>query len=183
MTHTPGTFAMQTIRLTLAAFASFATLALTTTVARADHYGSAENLAAHVQSHSRDLYTEIRHHVGYGFSGRHLLSDTAEMYRLAVRIRSNAHAGWNLNAIARDARQLDRLTHHMRELIDDMDHGHGHHKHGSELRHITKLLRVIEDDVHELLAEVERLQQHASLHYSQPGLYLGGTGISVKFIK
>ena len=179
---------MKTLTLSLVSLTAFAGLLLGTNTARADHdhYGTAETYAAHVQDHSRELYYEIRSHLGYGSSGRHLMSDAAEMYRLAVRIRSNAHAGWNLESMCRDARRLDSLMHHMEEIVDDLDHGHGHghhHGHGSELRHITKLLRIIEDDTHELVEEIERLERHASHRpvFGRPGIYLGGQGISFKF--
>lgn len=178
--------AMKTLTLSLVSLTAFAGLLLGTNAARADHnhFGSVENYAAHLQDHSRELYYELRVHVGYGSSGRHLMSDTAEMYRLASRIRANAHSGWNLESMCRDARRLDSLVHHMEEIVDDLDHGHGHgHHHGSELRHITRLLRIIEDDTHELVDEIERLERHASARpmYSRPGIYLGGSGISVRF--
>jgi hypothetical protein len=156
-----------------------ATFAFRSDVARADHFQSVAELANNVRDHGRHLFDEIRHHLGSGGVGRHLIADTSDLGRTALRIRANANAGLNLEATCRDSSRLDQLVHHMEEIVDDLDHdGHDHFDHDCyhvDVRHLQLLLREIESDVHNLRAEVSQMERLAvrPTYYGRSGVMIG----------
>ncbi|HEX5104818.1 MAG TPA: hypothetical protein VFV87_13450 [Pirellulaceae bacterium] len=185
--------------LSFLALFSMSAILVSAGVARADHgFSTVEDLAFHVQDHSRDLYYEVRNHLGQTSAGRHLMSDVVEVNRAAARIRSYAHAGYNLEVICRDARKLDELIHHMEEIVDDLRHaGHDHYGHDHfgygqfghgqfDGRHVASLLREIEEDVHNLQSEIEWLERSAvrpGVSVGPGGIYLGGRGFSIRLAR
>ena len=182
---------MKTIRLTALSFAASAAFALCAAAARADHdhfdFDSIDELASHVQAHSRSLATEVRRQLPGDPSYSHVVADVNALYRQSARIHSLIHAGVNPADLCRDVRKLDSLVHHLEETLSEVREGHSHYDHwyhtrvwhGPDLRNIRKLMAMIEDDTHELMDEVHTLESLISARPS--GIYLSRPGISIRF--
>ena len=182
---------MKTSRTLLCSLVAAATLAFAT-AARADHdhfdFDHIDELASHVQAHSRSLATEARRQLASDPHYRHVATDVNMVYRQSAHIHSLIHAGVNPADLCRDVRQLDELVHHLEETLADVREGHGHYDHwhrtrvwhGPDLRNIRRLMAMIEDDTHELMDEVHTLESLLSARPSRPGIYLGGSGFSIR---
>ena len=192
---------MNTFRLASFSLAASAAFALVATTARADHdhydFDSIDELASHVQAHSRSLASEVRRQLPGDPNYRHVVADVSAVYRQSARIHSLIHAGANPADLCRDVRKLDSLVHHLEETLSDVREGHSHYDHwyhtrawhGPDLRNIRRLMGMIEDDTHELMDEIHRIETYLSARptYTRPGvsvspggIYLGGRGISVR---
>jgi hypothetical protein len=191
---------MKTLRFAAFSVAASAALALCASAARADHdyfdFDSIDELASHVQGHSRSLAAEVRRQLPSDPSYAHVVADVNALYRQSARIHTLIHAGVNPADLCRDVRQLDQLVHHLQETLSDVHEGHSHFDpwyhtyvwHGPDMRNIRRLVGMIEDDTHELMDEVHTLESlSAGPSFSRPGvaltpggIYLGGRGISVR---
>ena len=182
---------MKTLRLAAYSFAASAALALCAASARADHdhhdFDTIDELASHVQAHSRSLALEVRRQLPGDVNYAHVVADVNALYRQSARIHSLIHAGVNPADLCRDVRKLDSLVHHLEETLSEVRPGHSHYDHwyhtqvwhGPDLRNIRRLMGMIEDDTHELMDEVETLESLASARPS--GIYLSRPGISFRF--
>jgi hypothetical protein len=181
---------MKTLRLSALSLAATAAFAFGATTARADHdhYGfdTIDELASHVQAHSRSLATEVRRRLPGDPNYAHVVADVNAVYRQSARIHSLIHAGVNPAELCRDVRQLDSLVHHLEETLDGVRPGHSHFDHwthsqvwhGPDLRNIRRLMGMIEGDTHELMEQVAVLESQLSARPS--GIYFGGRGISIR---
>jgi negative regulator of sigma E activity len=125
--------------------------------AKAQSYEHIDRLASQLQRQSANLYWEFRAHFSHTPGYRHLLSDTARMYRLAAHVHEVIHHGANVGHIRHDVEQLDRAFHHVEEVVDQIEHdafGHGFgHVHG-DTRHVRRQLRQMEATLHHLRDDV-----------------------------
>ena len=182
---------MKTLRFAAVSLAATLSLGLFSAAARADHdhfdFDPIDELASHVQAHSRDLAVEVRRQLPSDPSYRHVVADVSAVYRQSARIHSLIHAGVNPADLCRDVRKLDSLVHHLEETLSEVREGHSHYDswyhtrvwHGPDLRNIRRLMRMIEDDTHELMDEVHTLETMVSSPPS--GIYLSRPGISIRF--
>jgi hypothetical protein len=182
---------MKTLRFAAFSLAAIASLGLFAALARADHnhfeFDTIDELASHVQAHSRELAVEVRRQLPGDAHYSHVVSDVSAVYRQSARIHSLIHAGVNPADLCRDVRKLDALVHHLEETLAEVREGHSHYDswyhtrvwHGPDLRNIRRLMRAIESDAHELMDEVHTLEQLVSARPS--GIYLSRPGISVRF--
>lgn len=182
---------MKTLRFAVYSLAALATLGLFTAAARADHdhfdFDPIDELASHVQAHSRDLAVEVRRQLPSDPNYRHVVADVSAVYRQSARIHSLIHAGVNPADLCRDVRKLDSLVHHLEDTLSEVRDGHSHYDHwfhtrtwhGPDLRNIRRLMGMIEDDTHELMDEVHTLESRLSARPS--GIYLSRPGISIRF--
>jgi hypothetical protein len=155
-------------RTLIATVLTIAGLSTVGQTARAEHI---DDLAFQLQRQSRDLYLEFRQHYSHTRGYRHLISDSAEMYRLAGHIHEIAHHAGSLVHLRSDLKELDRLFHHIEDLVDDIEHDarfghHGGHIHGST-RHVRHLLHEIEDTLHHLLDDVNELVRRQAVPFHQ----------------
>jgi hypothetical protein len=181
---------MKTLRFAALSLAAAASLGLFAAAARADHFhfDSIDELASHVQAHSRDLAVEVRRQLPSDPNYRHVVADVSAVYRQSARIHSLIHAGVNPADLCRDVRKLDSLVHHLEETLSLVREGHSHYDswyhtrvwHGPDLRNIRRLMHMIEDDTHELLDEVHTLESLISARRPS-GIYLSRPGISISF--
>ncbi|MEQ8786288.1 MAG: hypothetical protein RIC55_08310 [Pirellulaceae bacterium] len=133
-------------------------------------------LASRLQAQSRDLIGEFRLHYAHTAEYRHLVSDAYSVYRLAGHIHVLAHTSQSLHHIESDLRQLDRLLHHLHELVDHREiHPHGGHTHG-DTAHVHRLLGQMEDTLHHMLSDVRQMTRHNHGVGSGHGRFSGGYG-------
>lgn len=178
--------------------------------AEAASYEHIDTLALRLQNQSSTLYWEFRNHFSHAAHADHLLSDTADMYRLAKHIHEVAHFGSGLNHIAADLDKLDRQFHHLEDLVshinEDAAFGGGH-VHGNTW-HVRRLMRQMENTLHHLRQDVNEMRapvydpHHGHGHgvhgagyggyggygggygggvYKSGGISFGGGGIKIKF--
>lgn len=192
---------MTTSRTTFLSLVAAAVFALTGTAARADHdhfdFDPIEELTAHVQDHSRDLSREVRRQLVGDPQYSHVMADVTAVYRQSARVHALSHARRDPAELCRSARKLDQLVHHLEDTISGLRDGHSHYdhwtrtrvQHGPDLRNIRRLTHMIEDDTHELLDEVQKIERRFSARptFSRPGavvtpggVYVGGRGFSVR---
>jgi hypothetical protein len=150
-----------------------------TTSARADEFDHIDDLAVRLQGQARALYGELREHYSHAAHGDHLISDAAAMYRTAAHIHEIAHHAGNVFHLRNDLASLDRNFHHLEGLLDDserharFDPWHGGHAHGPT-GHVKRLMAEMEDTLHHLRSDVNRLAQPAPVYGGGYGGY--GTG-------
>lgn len=142
-----------------------ATLTILTTFvssARADVFEHIDGLASQLQNQAARAASEVRYHFQGIPQYRHLYSDIYEMYTLSAHIHELVHEGRNLNHLRADVASLDRLFHHVEELVDDIrvvefrgrrGFHWGHFHTGptrDDLRRLRNLLSRMEDTIHHL---------------------------------
>lgn len=189
---------MKTTRFAALSVAAALTLLVSGAAARADHFDFDPicELSGHVQSHSRDLLREARRQLTRDPNYGHFVADVTAIYRQAGRVDSLGHAGFDHAELCRSIRQLDALVHHLEETVADLRPGHSHYDHwthshtfhGPDLRNIRRLVRLIEQDTHELLDQVHHVETYFSaapvrrpgIAVTPGGVYLGGRGFSVR---
>ncbi len=143
---------MLTLRKALA-LTVLAGACLFTSTASAQSYQHIDRLAYQLQRQSSSLYSEFRAHFSHTPGYRHLMSDTAKMYRLARHIHDLVHHHEDVHHIVEDLDQLDAAFHHVEELVDQIEHNAHHHGHGhvhGDTRHVRRLLQRMEDTLHHL---------------------------------
>jgi uncharacterized protein (UPF0335 family) len=192
---------MKTTITTFCSLAAVLSLGLVASPARADHVHvhrlyQVEELAAHVMEHSRDLYHEARHELLGHPDQRHVTQDISEVYRTAASIYNTARSCQHIDELCRDARRLDKLVHHLEDTLDHVRshdiHHHGHY-HGPDLRTARKLVRMVEQDTHELMEEIERIERRYGISHAAPvavarpgvsvgpsGVYFGGRSFGIR---
>ncbi|MBI1902851.1 MAG: hypothetical protein HYS13_17275 [Planctomycetia bacterium] len=147
---------MLTIRKTLALTVLSVSL-MAAASASAQSYEHVDQLANQLQRQSANLYWQFRAHFRHTTEYRHLLSDTARMYRLSAHVHEVIHHGADIHHIASDVEQLDQAFHHVEEVVDHIEHdalGHGFgHVHG-DTRHVRRQLRQMEATLHHLRDDV-----------------------------
>ncbi len=81
-----------------------------------------DDLAARLQRQTARLTYEVEHQFRYTRDYKHLLHDAEDMEDLARHIHDVAHDFGSRRHIAADLRKMDRLFHHIEELIDGMEY-------------------------------------------------------------
>lgn len=149
---------------TLLATAALTLLATFTGSARADEFDHIDSLATQMQNQTARAAAEVRRNFQGIPQYRHLYNDIYEMYTLAGHIHEMVHEGRNLNHIRADIASLDRLFHHVEEVVDDIRpvNIHSGHWHGShwghfhsgpsrdDVRRLRNLMSRMEDTIHHL---------------------------------
>lgn len=151
--------------LTTALLVTGMTLGISSTEAKAQHV---DDHAAQLKKQVQTLYSEFARNYRHTSAYHHLMSDTAQMFRLAGHIHEVAHRGGNLRHLEADVRQLDKLYHHVEDQVADMSrrggrhnddlhgHRHDHDSHrGPDTRRARRLLSDIEDSIHHLHEELQ----------------------------
>ena len=132
--------------------------------AQAASFDHIDRLARELQSQSSQLYREFRTHYSHAAHGRHLMNDAAALYREASHLHDVAHSG-NLNHMASDLAEMDRLFHHLERLVREVNFdshsnfGHGGHSHGNT-SHVRRLMRDMEDTLHHLTDDISELRRN-----------------------
>jgi hypothetical protein len=180
---------MKTLRFTAFSLAALVGLSASAPTARADHdhfgFDAIDELASHVQAHTRDLAIEIRRQLPGDPQYRHAVADVNLVYRQAAKIHSLIHAGVSPTILCREVRTLDAQVHHLEETLSAVRSGHSHFDpwhhshvwHGPDLRKIRRLMSAIESDTHALMDEVHTLEQLAA----GPSITFRRPGISISF--
>ena len=132
-----------------------------------DTYEHLGRLAHRLENDARVLKNKARAYFRHTSQYDHLASDVAEIVGLATHVHQNSHYGANLGHLRSDVRNLDRLLHHTRDLVERIEYeaNHGGHygHHGSEghihgsTRYIYKLLTKMEDRVHHMTDDLNQL--------------------------
>ena len=171
--------------------------------AQADTYSHIDGLAVQLQRQATLLDREFTAHYRHTSQYRHLHSDSIQMVRLAGHVHEVAHNHGSLAHLRSDLRQLDRLFHHIEDLVDEIEHtaggfghhdyghyGHGHHGFGGyggghidgNSRHVARILRQMEDTLHHLQDDVEQLAALEDRHHDHrsrgPVIRFGRPGFS-----
>lgn len=139
---------------------SMAFVLLAGSVASADTYDHFDRIARDIERQSVALVRETRH-FRHTPQYRHLVQDAVALMRTAQHAHNTAHIGCDLGHLEADVRELDRLVHHLEEVVDDIEHGilHGHgHAHGNA-NHVHQLLHAIEANVHHLWSDLRSLRR------------------------
>jgi|GEM_PF-2159564 len=154
-----------------------------------------DDLALQLQRQSQQLYWEFRNHYSHTPSYRHLISDASEMYQLSAHVHEVAHHGGSPAHLQADLQKLDRLFHHVEDLVRDIERNHGHPWHGGHIhgdtRHVRRILASMEDTLHHMLHDVTpapmvrpvpRAQAVPPLvpRSSRSGVIFNGRGFSVQ---
>ncbi|MGH7129493.1 MAG: hypothetical protein ACREIV_13065 [Planctomycetaceae bacterium] len=132
-----------------------------------DTYHHIDELAFDVQKYTSSLYWEFRHHYSHTPDYQHLISDASQMYYLAKHIHEIAHHHGSVYHLEHDLEKLDRLFHHLENLVDEIEHEafHGHgHVHG-HTGHVRSMLRRTESLIHHLQRDVRELAAELDHHH------------------
>lgn len=172
---------MKTFAVATTLIAAFAT---TTGAARADdfHHGHhafsyhyVDELANAVMQRAGALAEVARRNSSYGFAYKHLYNDTYEMYGLAAHIHELAHHHGSILHIRKDVEKLDKLFHHIEDLIAGLrpygasfhhgGHSHGIHIHihrGGPSRTQLRRMRLMADDLGHTLHKLRDVLRYAT---------------------
>lgn len=153
---------MARLTKTLIAGSVLIAMSVSASQANADTWGHIQKLALDIQIKSDLLMGETRHYVhtpGY----QRMIRCVAEMRRRAVRVHLLSIQHGCLDEMSRELRRLDALYHEVEGIFDSAECraavGVGH-VHGST-RHVKKLLKVIEDCIHHIRADIATLRRPA----------------------
>ena len=138
-------------------------------VASADTYDHFDQIAHRIERQATELVREVRHFRHTRQYG-HLAQDAVALMRSARHAHNTAHVGCDLGHLEVDVREMDRLVHHIEDLLDDIEHSiiHGHgHAHGNA-RHVRQVLHAIEDNVHHLWDDLRALRRPGRHVTSRP---------------
>ncbi len=138
---------------------SAAAFALSSTRADAGHGSDLPSYAHRVDSIAHELEDEFRLHFKHLGAYRHLRSDVSQVIAKAHHIDRLSHDPHSsLTHISNDLRELDRLAHHMHEVVDAAERGrYGGHAHGDN-RHVHSLLDSLNGAIHTMQRSVERMR-------------------------
>lgn len=115
-----------------------------------------DRLARQLERQARDLHDEVDAHFRPTPQYRHLHNDVEELEQLADHIHDVIHRGASVNHLRADARKLDRLFHHVEDLVQDM--GRSRTIDRRAYFHLRQSLSRLEDTVHHLLDDLNRLR-------------------------
>jgi hypothetical protein len=105
-----------------------------------------------------DLASEYRTHYRHTSSYRHLTSDISKIRSKARHIDSLSHdCRSSLSHINADLKELDRLAHHLHDVVDHISHGRHGHTHGNT-RHVHSLQSSLNNSIHSMERVVESLR-------------------------
>ena len=155
--------------LTNATLAALA-LAVLAGSANAADYRHLDRIALRITKNTEALFREFRYHYRHTSEYRHLISDARELRSHALHIHDVAHHRGSLCHLARDVRDMDRLFHHLENVVERVERSshceyHSGHIHGNT-SHVARLMHAIEDDLHHLGEDVEGVAIAA--RYSPP---------------
>jgi hypothetical protein len=157
------------VRVAAVVVVAFSGLVMAGRSAQAVSFEHVDRLAIELQSQSSQLYREFRTHYSHAAHSQHLMSDAAALYRQARHLHDVAHTG-NINHMARDLAEMDRLFHHLERLVREInfdahdDHfGHGGHVHG-DTRHVRRLMNDLEDTLHHLSDDINELRRNRPVY-------------------
>lgn len=155
--------------------------------ASAATYHHIDTIAVRIARESAELFREFRIHYRHTAEYPHLISDARELRNHARHIHDVAHRNGSLLHLANDLREIDRLFHHIEELVRrtersarcDYRSGHIH----GETSHVASLMRAIENDIHHLRSDIDEMLPHARAPHpsrrraiSVPAPYVGQRG-------
>lgn len=148
---------MTIARTTLAALLAALGLTMTANTAQAEDINW---LTRVLEEDTRELVDELRIRFRHTAEYPHMNSDAVQLYQRAVQVRQVARFRGSWLHLRSDVAEMDRLYHHLEQLICVVEahaaHGHGGHPHG-HVRHVKLLLEDIELSLHELRAELARI--------------------------
>ena len=157
------------MKTTILAAAVLTVSTLFTSTAKADHFEHIDSLAAQMRNQASRATWEVRNNFRSAPEYRHLYRDVYEMYTTADHIHEIIHTGTSIEHIRADVESLDRLFHHVQDVVrgirptDEFSvHGHGFHGHWhtpvgptrSDLRRLRSMLNQMEDTLHHLQDDV-----------------------------
>ena len=140
---------------------------LTASTANASSYRHIDILAVKMQRQSAKLYHEFRLHFRHTPEYRHLMSDARDLYYKSKHVHEVAHHRESLHHIKRDLAALDRLFHHLEELVEKITHDADHHGHGhihGDTHHVEAIMKRFEQNLHHLRRDVKRMVSHHDHH-------------------
>ena len=151
---------MKNLMLTAAA-ATF-TAALSAPSAKADYLEDNLVRQSHrVESYASSLRSEFRIHFRHTAEYGHLMSDAYSIARKADAIHGmvhHIHCEADLYRLETELRSLDRLVHHLGDLVEEASHGHGGgHAHG-DTRHVQGLVSQMNRSIHSMESSVEAME-------------------------
>lgn len=167
-------------KTTLAGAATAAALALNFTAPEAAAYvGGGDSLvrSAHrIDAVAHELEDEFRIHYRHLRAYRHLMSDVSKVIDEAhhiVGLARDPHS--SLRHIEADLVDLDRLAHHLHEVVDAAEAGrYGGHVHG-DTRHVHCMLGELNRLIHSMTRTVERMAYEDShCEFDRRPVYHGG---------
>jgi hypothetical protein len=133
--------------------------------AKADHFEHLDGVAIDLRNQASRAAWEVRNNFRGTPEYQHLYRDVYEMYSTANHIHELIDRGVDIDHLRADVRTLDRLFHHVEDVVrnirpaGDFDfHGRGFrgHLHGAmgpsrnDLRRLRGLLAEMEDSLHHL---------------------------------
>lgn len=107
-------------RATVAAAVLLTGLLALQSTARADLHGHLHHLSLRLKSQLAVLHQEVDIHARPFPQYFHLHQDVVQMQRLAARIHHVAHHHGSYALLRADVYRLDRLMHHVEDLIDQL---------------------------------------------------------------
>lgn len=120
---------------------------------RAQSFEHIDRLAVRLQRQAEELHEEVHLHFRRTPQYRHLDRDVAAIERHAAHIHEVAHRG-DVRHFRADVRELDRLVHHVEELVDDL--GRFRQLDRRAYVHLRRSLEQVADTVHHLSEDLRR---------------------------
>ena len=151
-----------------AAIAAAIALNFSATAADAAHGDDLVSAAHRIDGIARELKDEFRIHYKHLRAYRHLMADIDEVICKARHIDDLAHDAYSsLRHIKADLIALDRLAHHMHDVVDAAeDDRYGGHVHG-DTRHVHCLLDSLNRSIHSMTRMVERMANPPRCDYDR----------------
>ncbi len=166
---------MTIARNTFTALLAILGLAVTGQAVQAAPNDHMDRHAVRLRALAAQAVNEVRIHYRHTPQYGHLISDAREIYAKADHIHRIAHRGVCPSHLLSDLNELDRLFHHTGELIRQVElrarHGHGHVD--GDTRHMRILGAQMAQELHQMMAEVNR-PIHPALIPGHGGVWHGG---------
>ena len=151
-----------------AAIATTIALTLTSANASAAYCSGFSSYAHRITAIAQELSHEFSIHYRHLDAYRHLRSDISQVINEASHIDRLSHNSYaSLCHIIADLKDLDRLAHHMHDVVDSAESSHWRgHAHG-DTRHVHRLLSSLNSSIHSMQRLSEQLNRHENYHNHQ----------------
>ena len=114
------------------------------------------DLAHQIERQGADLKREFQAHYRYSGAYRHLISDINQFLVKAEHIDQLAHdPRTSYRHIKADVADLDKLAHHIHEVVDNVERGRFSGRCNANLAHVHQKLTALNNTIHQLQRAIE----------------------------
>ena len=140
--------------------ASMIASSFTATSAEAPSNSDLVRFAHRIEDIANDLKSEFRTHFRHSGAYNHLMTDLSQIKREIIHIDELAHTRHpSLNHLAADVEDLDKLAHHLHDVVDAVERGRYRGHVDGDICHVHSLLKNLNRNIHSMEKVIEDLRR------------------------